>query len=132
MNDDLYLKVLKNNPDINKDDVKTYLAINDYDLLITYKNNQRELFDTYDNTRRYVPYISEALTTEQMRKEFTIQLSKLMRRKNITQEELAYKIGTSQSMVSKYLKGEALPGFIILKKIADALHSHVDDLYSVY
>ena len=35
MNDDLYLKVLKHNPDINKEDVKSYLAINDYDLLIT-------------------------------------------------------------------------------------------------
>lgn len=132
MNDDLYLKVLKHNPDINKEDVKSYLVINDYDLLITYKNNQRELFDTYDNTRRYIPYISEALTTEQMRKEFTIQLSKLMRRKNVTQEELAYGVGTTQSMICKYLKGEALPGFIILKKIADTLHCQVDDLYSVY
>jgi len=132
MNDKLYLEVLRHNPDIDKNDVKSYLAMNEYDLLITYKNNQRELFDTFDNTRRYIPYVSEALTTEQMRKEFTIQLSKLMRRKNVTQEELAYNIGTSQSMVCKYLNGEALPGFIILKKIANALHCHVDDLYSVY
>lgn len=132
MNDDLYLEVLKHNPDIDKNEVKSYLAINDYDLLITYKNNQRELFDTFDNTRRYIPYVSEALTTEQMRKEFTIQLGKLMRRKNVTQEELAYKIGSTQSMISKYLKGEALPGFLILKKIADALYCKVDDLYSIY
>lgn len=127
--EELYDKVLKDNPDVLKDNVKSYVDINEYDLLIIYKNNQRELFDTFENTRRYLPYESKALSNDEMRKEFKIQLRKIMNRKNVTQELLAERIGTSQSMICKYLNGEALPGFILLKKIADALCCKVDDLY---
>lgn len=130
--EELYDKVLKLNPDISKEKVKSYIDINDYDLLITYENNQRELFDTFENTRRYVPYESTALTTEQMRNGFKIQLKKIMERKNVIQEVLAYKVGVSQGMISKYLNGEALPGYVMLKKIADALECSIDDLYFLY
>jgi transcriptional regulator with XRE-family HTH domain len=35
----------------------------------------------------------------------------------------------SQSMISHYMTGRALPGYTILKKIANALDCSVDDLY---
>lgn len=42
-------------------------------------------------------------------------------RKNLTQEELAKKIGTKQSGVSRAERGTAFPSFSLLEKIATAL-----------
>lgn len=127
--EELYHYVLEHYPDVKPEKVKTFYAINYYDILITYKNGERELFDTFDGYRRYIKYETDALTEKEHRKEFPILLTKMLRRKNITQEQLAKKIDISQSMISHYMTGRALPGYTILKKIANALDCSVDDLY---
>lgn len=105
------------------------MAINEYDLLITYTNGKRELFDTFDGYRRYIKYETDALTEEEHRKEFPKLLYKIMRRKGITQNQLAEKLNVSQSMISHYINGKALPGYSMLKKMANVLECSIDDLY---
>lgn len=121
--------MLEHNPDVKPEKVKSFMAINEYDLLITYTNGKRELFDTFDGYRRYIKYETDALTEEEHRKEFPKLLYKIMRRKGITQNQLAEKLNVSQSMISHYINGKALPGYSMLKKMANVLECSIDDLY---
>lgn len=57
-----------------------------------------------------------------------INLQNVRIAKNMTQSELAEKIGVRSSTISQYEKGKRNPNISILKKIAIALDCTVDDL----
>ena len=46
--------------------------------------------------------------------------------KGLTQEQLAKKIGTKQSVISRFESGRANPSIAFLKKLAQALNSHLE------
>ena len=46
--------------------------------------------------------------------------------KRLTQKELAQKIGTKQSVISRLESGRANPSVAFLKKLAQALNSHLE------
>ena len=46
-------------------------------------------------------------------------------KKGVTQEELANKMGTKQSVISRLESGRANPSVAFLKKLANALNSHI-------
>lgn len=48
------------------------------------------------------------------------------RKKGVTQEDLAKKIGTKQSVISRLESGRANPSVAFLKKLAQALNSHLE------
>ena len=127
--EELYSYVIDHYSDVKKDNIKSYMALNNFDLLIVYKNNVKELFDVYNGYRRYIPYETDALTEEEHRKEFPRLLNKMIHRKNISQKEFAEKLGITNTMVSRYLSGKSLPGYSLLKKMAKVLDCTVDDLY---
>lgn len=47
-------------------------------------------------------------------------------RKGVTQEDLAKKIGTKQSVISRLESGRANPSVAFLKKLAQALNAHLE------
>ncbi len=47
-------------------------------------------------------------------------------KKGVTQKELAKKIGTKQSVISRLESGRANPSVAFLKKLAGALNSHLE------
>ena len=47
-------------------------------------------------------------------------------KRGVTQEELAQKIGTKQSVISRLENGRANPSVAFLKKLAQALNSHLE------
>ena len=61
---------------------------------------------------------------------FKDNLIELRKMHNMSQEELADKIGVSRQTLSKYETGESLPDIEKCKKIADAFSVSVDDLIS--
>ncbi len=52
---------------------------------------------------------------------FSKQLKKIIFEKNITQKDLAEKLGVAQAMISQWLVGDRNPTLKTLKKLADAL-----------
>lgn len=126
---DLYLDILESNPDLKNKKIKACTAINLYTLIILYENGQRELFDLYNHTRRYIDYESDMLTTEETRKEFKYILSRLMDIFGYSQDDLSEKLNVSRKTIARYLSGQSLPGYLILKRLADLFNCTVDDLY---
>lgn len=47
-------------------------------------------------------------------------------KKGFTQEKLAQAMGTKQSVISRLESGKANPSIGFLKKLAEALHSHLE------
>lgn len=47
-------------------------------------------------------------------------------KRGVTQEELAQRIGTKQSVISRLESGRANPSVAFLKKLAQALNSHLE------
>jgi len=129
LNRDLYLEVLKTNPDLKTKKIKACTAIDIYTLIILYEDGRRELFDLYNHTRRYIGYESDMLTTKETRNEFKFILERLMNILGYSQDDLADKLNISRRTVSRYLNGKALPGYLILKRLADLFGCSVDDLY---
>lgn len=123
--DFLYKYVINNNPFINEQDIESYEALNEHDLLITYKNGIEEIYDTFSNSSRRINNI-EYQDDFKIRLNFKRKLQIIMNRKWVTQEELAKRINSSQQMISRYLTGQSIPNIITIKKIAEALNCDVN------
>ena len=54
--DFLYKYIINNNPFINEEDILSYEALNEHDLLITYKNGKKEILEQ--------PWIEEVKLTQ--------------------------------------------------------------------
>lgn len=129
MDDFLYRHVMMNYPYLREEDIEEAIEINEYDLLIKFKNGKKIIFDTFANKEYYITYESENLTDEEMNYEFRRNLRNMMNRKRISQEELAERVGVSQGMISNYVRGSSIPDSIMLKKIARVLNCSTEDFY---
>lgn len=125
----LYNYVMNNNPHIHPDDIDCFEALNIHDLQITFKNGITEVYDTFANTCRRVKDIDKPRTDKQIRNDFKRYLQIMMNRKWVDQTELAKRVDTTQPMISRYLSGSDVPGYLMLGKLAKALGCDVDDFY---
>lgn len=65
---------------------------------------------------------------DRLQPEFTVIQAMIDARRNkrFTQKQLANKVGTKQSVISRLESGRANPTVAFLKKLADALNSHLE------
>ena len=65
---------------------------------------------------------------ERLQPEFALTgaILKARKEKGLTQERLAKKVGTKQSVISRLESGRANPSVAFLKKLADALNSRLE------
>lgn len=118
------------NPFIQEDEVESIEEISEWDLLITFSDGKKVMYDKHTGYHNEVFYddVNE-LSEEQEKKEFAYRLRSLMGRRGIGQDELADMIGTSQTMISHYVSGRSIPSAIILRKIAKVLRCSMDDFF---
>lgn len=133
LTDELLQYVLRYFDGIKETDILEAKALNDYDLMITLKNGDKFIFDTFNNSSRKIGVpldYKECLPDKiKIKNEFANCLVSMMYRKGISQEELATKIGTTQPMISRYMNGLSIPSIVVAKQIAIALHCHLDDFF---
>ena len=130
MRDYLWQYVTMINPFIKREEVIKIKELNEWDLLITFTNGDKVILDRYTGYHKYVFYKDlNDLTEEQERKEFAYRLRSLMGRRGVTQDMLADQINVTQAMISRYVRGDAIPSSIVLRKIAKALNYSMDDFF---
>lgn len=59
---------------------------------------------------------------------FGRNLQRMLRIKNVTQQQLARKLGTTDAMISRYVYGAAIPSVYKVCQIANIIGCRVDDL----
>ena len=115
-------------PFATENDIEEYRWINEYEIYFKFKDGRKYLYDTVMHGFRGVYPEGYELTDEEWKRSFKSRLHKLMTHRRISQEELAEKIGTSQTMISHYITGRSVPGIVIAAKIARALNCSIEDL----
>lgn len=127
---DLWQYVLKYDPFATEDDVVGIKELNEWDLLIEFIDGKKILFDRFTGYYKNITFENiKELTDEQEKKEFAYRLRSLMGRNWVTQEQLSKKINVTQAMISRYVRGEAIPSAIVLRKIAKVLGCSMDDFF---
>lgn len=129
---ELYHYVKYVDPFAKLEDMEELFMINDFDLFMKFKDGRKTVFDTFEYTFTAMRYGTNDLTDEQYKKEFSVILRKMMKRRFISQGELAERVGTSQQMISRYTNGDSMPSFPMMIKLAKALRCTVDDFYYKY
>lgn len=115
-------------PFICKQGIDKYI-INKYHTMTIYlKNGDKYLYNDTRKTIRRLPVNASNLTEEQYRIEFADRLFFAMLTRGVTQEELADKLGISQTTISQYLNSKRTPSFYMVDRIAKALDCSTDDL----
>lgn len=94
--------------------------------MIKPKDRQHSDFDTWKKESLKNPKIRAEY--DRLQPEFAIIKAVLNARMNkgLTQDKLAQKIGTKQSVISRLESGRANPSVAFLKKLAQALNSHLE------
>ena len=132
MNEYPWCYALKINPFITMNEIKEVKEINQWELLFIFENGEKIIYDTDTGYHRNLFYRNiKDLTEEQEKREFGYALRSMMRRKYINQEELAKSIGTSQTMISRYLTGKVMPSILMGRKIAKVLGCSMDELFYI-
>lgn len=108
--------------------VDEYIYIGDYYLIARLCDGSRVCYDQDDRSIRSLPSDPDNMSEDQFRHEFGIRLRRLMKRKNITQVELAERMGISQTRISGYIRGKNTPSVFMVNKIAKALSCSIDEL----
>lgn len=126
----LWEYVLRVNPFTKPEEVEELIEINDWDLLIVYKNGLKVLFDRSTGYHRNIFYDNiHNVTEEQEKRELARRMRVLMFRARITQEELAQELNMTQAIISRYVSGKTIPSALVLRKIAKALNCSMDDFF---
>ena len=125
MNNVLYENLSDYFPFVARDAIE-YKEIGPFELMIRLNDGSVVMYDDSLRSIRNLPSRSDELTEEQCRREFGIRLHKLLKRKNITQNELSERTGISINCISKYITGRRTPSFYSVDKIAKALDCSAD------
>lgn len=100
-------------------------------MSITVKLQDGSMFeyDWLDNSIRHVRTKNGSHDDEVLRKEFSANLEKMIPYSGLTKSELAKKLGITNAMLSRYLRGTSMPSVDKAYKIARAIGCRVDELF---
>lgn len=115
-------------PFATEEDLEQVTWVSDDEVYFKFKDGRRTLYDVPLHASMGFYPEGHKLSDEELRHSFKDRLYKLMVHRRITQEELAERVGTSQTMMSHYLTGRSIPTFITAAKLARALGCSVEDL----
>lgn len=121
-----YVKYIDIHATMNDIDILKWVS--QFDILIKFKDGRIYIYDTFINMFRFIKYNYSELSEQEFKLEFSKRLQELMARRHVTQEYLADKLGTRQSMVSRYITGDSLPSTYMTAKIIDILDCKLEDL----
>lgn len=126
----LWQYVMSISPFIKEEDVESIEELNEWDLLITFRDGKRVMFDRHTGCHRNIFYDDiSVITEEQEKREFAYRLRSLMGRKGYTQEQLAEETELTRAMISRYIRGHAVPSALVLRRIAKVLGCSMDDFF---
>lgn len=119
-------------PFIQEDDIEEASMINEFDMLVKFKDGRKYIYDTYHKTFSGFYPENHELTDDEWNRSFKIRLRKIMNRNNVTQDELADSLNLSRRTISRYVNGETIPDALMLKKISLALGCPLDEFFYKY
>lgn len=111
--------------------MKSFEEYDDDRVFIGLSDGKTMLYDNFMHELKEVKRFDDIneLTEEEWRIGFSKLLRKQISSKNITQYELANKLGVSEMTISRYVTGRCLPSVYIINKLVRVLKCKPEDLY---
>lgn len=123
----IYYEFCRSYPDLDAEIIDWYPSAQN-EIVIKLKGDIRYGYDIYGNLYTiYDVNENNDISDDEWKKIFSKKLNEKLYIMHITQEELAYKTGISQVMISRYINGKAIPSCTNLMRIARALKSSVSE-----
>lgn len=122
---------LNQHPMIKEDEIESFMYVSPYDIFIKFKDGRKYIYDQAKNHLRYINYRHYILTEEEFKKEFSYRLRAYMERHYITQEEMANKIHSSQTMLYRYCNGLVLPSVYKMQLMANILGYPLESFFYI-
>ena len=122
---------MNQHPMIKEEEIESYMYVSPYDIFIKFKDGRKYIYDQTRNYLRPILYKHYELTEEEFKKEFSIRLRSYMRRHYITQEDMAKRIGTGQTMLYRYCNGLVLPSIYKMQLIANVLGYPLESFFYI-
>lgn len=110
------------------DEIDSYKDLKYAEVILYLKNGTVYRFDGIENRLKELPSNIEDMTDEEFQIELGLRLKRAMAFNRITQEELSYRTGIAQSLISRYLNGKNSPSYIVLRKLCRAIGCTYYDL----
>lgn len=105
--------------------------IGDFETIFIMESGARILFDELNKSfRRIIPIPSEQeyLTDDQWLKEFSRKIKRKMKIAGLTQSELADILGVSRFIIAKYINGNKMPDYLLLRKMSKVFKCSFEDI----
>ena len=122
---------MNQHPMIKEEKIESYMYVSPYDIFIKFKDGRKYIYDQTRNYLRPILYKHYELTEEEFKKEFSIRLRSYMSRHYITQEDMAKRIGTGQTMLYRYCNGLVLPSVYKIQLIANVLKYPLESFFYI-
>lgn len=122
---------MNQHPMIKEEEIESYMYVSPYDIFIKFKDGKKYIYDQTRNYLRPILYKHYELTEEEFKKEFSIRLRSYMSRHYITQEDMAKRIGTGQTMLYRYCNGLVLPSVYKMQLIANVLGYPLESFFYI-
>ena len=122
---------MNQHPMIKEEEIESYMYVSPYDIFIKFKDGRKYIYDQTRNYLRPILYKHYELTEEEFKKEFSIRLRSYMSRHYITQEDMAKRIGTGQTMLYRYCNGLVLPSIYKMQSIANVLGYPLESFFYI-
>lgn len=110
--------------------IEEWNELNDWTVIATMRNGRSYLYDDISRHLREVIPIRDGLdlTDEEWSMGFAQRLQNQIYRSRTTQGRLADAVGITDTMMSRYITGRAIPRAQIVYRMAQALDCTVDDI----
>ena len=111
--------------------MESFEEYDDDRVFIELSDGKTMIYDNFINELKEIKRFNDIyeLSEEEWRIGFSKILRKQISSKNITQYELANKLGVSEMTISRYVTGRCLPSVYIINKLVRALNCKPEDLY---
>ena len=86
------------------------------------------IYDDVDNSLNRMPAHPNYMTEDECRRIFVWRLRRIMRRKRVSQGDLAEMTGIHDVTISRYMNGTSTPSFYNVDKIVKALDISMEEL----
>lgn len=112
--------------------IRDWYPVGEFEVVLILDDGSKVQYEGLNHTHRWLPeYVDRSnglLSEEEYKQEFAYRLRRLMEANGYGQDSLSRATGISQSSISKYIRGDALPGYYNLMKFSHALKCPVSEL----
>lgn len=104
-----------------------HVSLDASELILEMNDGSLLGFDYVEKRFRKVPRSVDSMTDEDVKKEFSMKLRKIMRIRGVNQTMLSEMTGIPQPQISRYLSAQNVPSFIVLEKMCRVLKCSMDE-----